>query len=342
MIPARRSITRCSALLIIVFACCPLAGSAGEGAGEQASQESIHPSNNADLWRQVRSGTPQTTKVHGVEAGVLIQSRGETWRELRPPLAMLAGVLLALSLSALTAFYLWRGPIETEAAATGRLIERFDLADRVAHWAMAISFVVMAATGMVLSFGKYVLLPLVGYTLFSWVAMTSKNVHNLLGPVFLLSLGYFIVRYVKDSLPRRYDIDWLRKFGGMFSRQHVPSGRFNAGEKTLFWGLVCGFSIVLCASGLVLDFPNMGQGRSIMQDANIIHFCIAVLAIAAALFHIYLGTIGVKGAYAAMRGGVVDETWAREHHEIWYEEVRSGKARQHFVALPGVSKSVAS
>jgi formate dehydrogenase subunit gamma len=317
--------------LIALLACPPALASADTAAQEQARQQTSQPGNNAPLWRQARSGAPQTTTARGVEAGVLIQSRGETWRELRPPLALMGGVLLALALSALGAFYAWRGPIATTQPPTGKLIERFNYADRLAHWTTGISFVVLAATGTVLTFGKYLLLPVLGYTLFSWLAAAAKNTHNFAGPLFALSLLYFIARYIRDNLPRRWDIDWLLRFGGMFSGAHVPSGRFNAGEKTLFWGLVCLFSAILCATGLVLDFPNAGQGRALMQSANVIHVVIAMLAIAAALFHIYLGTIGVKGAYAAMRNGTVDESWAREHHEIWYEEVKAGHSRQHFV-----------
>jgi formate dehydrogenase subunit gamma len=128
-----------------------------------------------------------------------------------------------------------------------------------------------------------------------------------------------------------YDLQWIKVFGGMLSKtgNHVPSGRFNAGEKALFWGLVCFFSVVLCVSGVVLLFPNFDQGRSLMQTANVVHVVCALLAIAMACFHIFLGTIGMKGAYDAMHTGYVDETWAKEHHEIWYDEVKAGKSRQH-------------
>ena len=317
-------------LLVCAFASGALAEPKADLAAEQAQQQVTQPGNNAPLWREVRSGASHSTNARGIEAGVLIQSRGQTWRKLRPPLAFAGGALLAACLAALAAFYFWRGPIAVSAPPTGRLIERFDLLDRATHWTMGISFAVLAATGLVLSFGKYVLLPVIGYTLFAWLAVAAKGLHNFVGPLFMLSLPFFIVRFVRDNLPRLYDLDWMLKFGGMFSGRHVPSGRFNAGEKTLFWGLVCFFSLVLCASGLVLDFPNFGQGRGTMQSANLVHFATALLAIAASLFHVYLGTLGVSGAYRAMRNGTVDETWAREHHELWYEDVKAGRSRQHF------------
>jgi formate dehydrogenase subunit gamma len=298
---------------------------------DQRQRQVAQPGNNAPVWREVRSGEAHTTNVHGVEAGVLIQSRGQTWRQLRPWIASAGGMLLALCVAALALFYRWRGPIAVSAKPTGRLIERFDPLDRAAHWSLAISFVVLAVTGLTLSFGKYLLLPVIGHTLYSLLAVTAKNLHNFIGPLFFFSLVFFIVRYAKDSLPRLHDIDWMRKGGGLFSGKHVPSGRFNAGEKTLYWGLVCCFCAILSVSGFVLDFPNFEQGRSTMQTANVVHWFFALAAIAASLFHIYLGTIGVEGAYQAMRHGLVDETWAKEHHEIWYEEVKAGKSKQHWV-----------
>ena len=134
--------------------------------------------------------------------------------------------------------------------------------------------------------------------------------------------------FVRDNLPKAHDAQWIAKFGGMLDRSgktHVPSGKFNAGEKALFWVLVCFLSLVLVVTGLILDFPNFDQTRSTMQITNLLHLGAAMLAIAMACFHIYLGTIGMRGAYDAMRYGYVDETWAKEHHEYWYNDVASGR-----------------
>jgi formate dehydrogenase subunit gamma len=214
------------------------------------------------------------------------------------------------------------------------MIQRFTPMDRIAHWSMAISFVVLAITGLIMTFGKYILIPTVGYTINAWLVTLSKNVHNFVGPIFAFALAFFIVRYIRDNLPKSYDGKWLAKAGGMLSGEHVPSGRFNAGEKVLFWVLVFTLSTILVISGLVLNFPNFGQSRAVMQLSNVAHFVAAMLGIAMAMFHIYLGTVGMKGAYEAMRYGYVDETWAKEHHEIWYEEVKAGKARQKFAEPP--------
>jgi formate dehydrogenase subunit gamma len=182
----------------------------------------------------------------------------------------------------------------------------------------------------------------IGYTLFAWLANFSKNLHNFVGPIFSVALPIFILMFIRDNLPRAYDIKWIARFGGMLDKKggHVPSGRFNAGEKALFWGLVVVISIVLVVTGYILNFPNFGQTRSTMQTANVLHMVFGLLGIAMACFHIYLGTVGMRGAYQAMRTGYVDETWAKEHHEYWYEEVKAGRSRQKYAQdVPAETRS---
>jgi formate dehydrogenase subunit gamma len=300
---------------------------AAQAAAEQ-QQRIDQPLNNQPVWKEIRSGEPQITTVRGRETNVLIQPEGQTWRAVRVPIATAGGWLFAVVLLGLMGFYAWRGSIELTHPPTGRMIERFSSVKRIAHWTIAISFVALAISGLVLTFGKAVLLPLIGYTLFSWLAILAKNVHNFTGPLFAIVLPIIIALFAADNLPRSYDWQWVRKFGGMLDRTgktHVPSGKFNAGEKALFWLLVCVLSVVLAVSGLVLNFPNFNQTRATMQLANVVHLTTAMLAVATVCFHIYLGTIGMRGAYDGMRYGYVDETWAKEHHEYWYNDVVAGK-----------------
>lgn len=277
--------------------------------------------NNVRLWQDVRAGQPQFTTVRGIETGVLIQSGGETWRELRNgPITLYGGILLCVVLAALAIFYRLRGPIRLKTPATGRLVARFNLVERTAHWSMAGSFVILALSGLNMLFGKHVLMPLIGHTLFSWLAILCKNLHNFIGPLFLLSIVVSFFIFVKDNLWSKADALWLAKLGGLFSGEDVPSWRFNFGEKAWFWGgLVC-LGLTLSISGFVLDFPNFDQGRGLMQWANIVHVLAALLFTSMALAHIYIGTIGMEGSIEGMRDGFVDEAWAKEHHELWYEE----------------------
>ncbi|MCC7328176.1 MAG: formate dehydrogenase subunit gamma [Burkholderiales bacterium] len=297
-----------------------------EQAKQQVMQQRVQPLNNQPVWSAVRSGEPQITGVRGRETNVLIQPEGQTWRAARVPLAAVGGFLFALTLVAIAVFYVWRGPISLKSPPTGRMIERFTLVERAVHWGVAITFVTLALTGLVVTFGKAVLLPLIGYTLFSWLATLSKWLHNFVGLVLVVLLPIMIVMFLRTNLFRAYDWTWLKKAGGMFSRTHVPAGKANAGQKLLFWLMVVASGITLCVTGLILDFPNFDQTRQTMQITNIVHMVAAMVGTILVAGHIYLGTIGMRGALDAMRTGYVDETWAKEHHEYWYNEVKSGKS----------------
>ena len=176
------------------------------------------------------------------------------------------------------------------------------------------------------------LLPLIGYTLFSWLATLAKNLHNFIGPILIIAVPWMFVRYLRYNGIGIDDVKWFINIVDYFKGHEYPSGKFNAGEKLVFWFVLVLFSTILIVSGLVLVFPNFNQTRATMQVANVVHMIAAYLAMALACVHIYLGTIGMKGAYRAMRDGYVDESWAEHHHLRWYEEVVAGTAREKFVA----------
>jgi formate dehydrogenase subunit gamma len=206
------------------------------------------------------------------------------------------------------------------------MIERFTPLERAAHWANAIAFVVLAVSGTVMAFGKFFLLPILGHTLFGWITFLLKNAHNVAGPLFAVSLVIVIVTFARDNLPRAGDLGWLLKGGGLFGGKEIPSHRFNAGEKLVFWGGVLVLGLVVVASGLVLDdvVPGFAPLRGDMQIAHMVHATATVLMVAMFMGHIYIGTIGMKGAYDGMRTGYVDEAWAKEHHELWFDDIQAG------------------
>jgi formate dehydrogenase subunit gamma len=298
-------------------------------AKEQAERQVTQPLNNAPLWRDVRSGQAspyQTTTVRGVDTNVLIQTQGQIWREIRNgPVTVYGGWLIIIVPLLIGLYYLFKGPLKLRDKPTGRMIQRFSTWERIVHWTTAISFVILAVTGLVILFGKYVLLPILGYSLFSWLATLSKYLHNFVGPLFVIGTVLTFISFVKDSVPKAIDWLWIRKAGGLFSGEHVPAGKFNAGQKVWFWVGVTALGVALSATGLVMLFPNFEQGRLLMQQMTVIHAVAGVLFIAMAFGHIYIGTIGMERAYEAMRNGQVDETWAKEHHEYWYDEVVRGK-----------------
>ena len=305
---------------------------------DQQQRRIDQPGNNAPVWREVRKeGQEHFTSIKGRETGVLVQSAGDTWRRIRNgPITFYGGWLIVIVCLIIAAIYFGKGPINLHEKPTGRLMERFGIAERWAHWVMGISFCVLGITGLIILFGKHVLLPIIGYTLFAWLTALSKNLHNFVAPLFIASLLVFIVMYMKDNLPEKGDGAWLANGWKMFAGEHLPSGRFNAGEKVWFWVGVVILCLILSVTGLILLFPNFDQMRATMQLANILHAVSAVLVIGLGLGHIYMGTIGVEGAYRNMRDGVTDETWAKEHHEYWYNDVKSGKIAAKSGAAPQI------
>jgi formate dehydrogenase subunit gamma len=279
------------------------------------------------------SERPQYASIPGAERNRLIQGAGREWRAFRNgPLTRYGGYFFAVVLAVLTVFYLTIGPLKVHGQPTGRLIERFNAVERASHWLMAFCFVALALTGIVILWGKHIILPWLGYTGFSWLTIISKNAHNFVGPLFIFSLVLMFLLYVKDNLPAAHDIDWLKKAGGMFGGPHVPSGKFNAGEKIWFWLGIGLLGAAVSVTGVILDFPNWNQVREIMQEANVVHAVCAIFFVGISFGHMYLGTLGVPGAYGAMHDGYVDESWAKEHHEIWYNEVKANKRPEKFVA----------
>jgi len=298
-----------------------------------AQRQQSQPLNNAPVWREIRSGAPQVTTVVGRETNVLIQPQGESWRALRVPMVFGGGMLVALSLLGLAVTYLVIGSLDLGPGEKhgGRIIERFSPMDRYAHWFLAIIWVALAITGLILSLGKSVLLPLIGYTLFSWLAILSKNLHNFVGPLLIVAIPWMFVRYVRNNGIGIEDFRWFMNIFGYFKGHDYPSERFNAGEKLVFWVVLVLLSTLLVISGVVLVFPNFDQTRSTMQWANVAHVICAYGAIALALVHMYLGTIGQVGSYRAMRYGYVDESWAKHHHLRWHQAVVEGRVPQKVV-----------
>ncbi len=303
----------------------------------QQQRQITQPLNNQPVWSEVRSGAPAYTSIPGRETNVLIQPQGQTWRAARVPIMFWGGLLFALAVVGLAVVHALRGTVETPHRPGDRIIERFSPADRYAHWLMAITWVTMAITGLVMSLGKSVLLPLIGYTLFSWLAALAKNLHNFAGPILIIATPWLIARFLRDNGISGRDFAWLANLKGFFTDHETPSGRFNGGEKIVFWLMLVLATPVLVISGLVLLFPNFDQTRLTMQLANGVHMITAYLAMALASVHIYIGTLGVAGAYRAMRDGYVDESWALHHHKLWYEDVIAGRARQHVVDVGEVS-----
>ncbi len=275
----------------------------------------------AELWNEVRGrqAAPATTQVQGRDSQVLVNEWGEHFRDYRRQrFVRYSGYLLAGVVSLLLLYHLLHGGLEV--TESGRKVLRFELTERIVHWLLAGVFLLLTVTGVVLAFGRFVVLPWSGPEVFAVIASASKEGHNLFGPLFIVALLWFFVLFVGRNLPRLVDIYWLIRAGGMLGGGHPAAGFFNGGEKIWFWILTIG-GLAVSTSGVVLDFPALVEGRNPLVLALVVHGIAAVVLIAASFGHMYLGTLGVKGSLEGMKSGLVDEAWAHAHHVLWYEEL---------------------
>tara|TARA_R110001606_G_scaffold361754_7_gene515254 strand:+ start:168488 stop:169504 length:1017 start_codon:yes stop_codon:yes gene_type:complete len=294
---------------------------------QQAQEQQTNP--RSDYWRLVRENTKGYSAVKGRETNELIQGSGQNWRQLRNgPIATYGSWLIGFTLAVLALFYMWRGKVELTHPRTGQTIERWTLNERRMHWLTAGLFVILGITGMSLLYGRLVLIPLFGHHGFSAYAEIAKWVHNVLGPVFMVSLLSMIVVWFKNNFLNKIDLEWFKAFGGMVGDKHPSAEKLNGGEKLWFWTLAT-VGVALCLTGLVLDFPNFDQEREIIQISHLIHVLTALILTSFAFGHIYIGTIGTEGALEGMVTGQVDTAWAEQHHDLWVKSVLNKESDSH-------------
>ncbi len=259
--------------------------------------------------------------IPDTRAAVLIQPAGRTWDYFHEVILHRLGAIVILGMIALLALgYVLLGRLRIESGRSGIKVRRFNGFERFSHWLTAASFVLLGLTGLNITFGKFLLLPVLGADAFSDFAQISKYVHNFVGFSFIVGLSLIVVLWIKDNIPRKVDIEWVKRGGGFIKSKHVSAGRFNAGEKMVFW-FVLGAGIAVVASGLLLLFPFYVTNIAGMQIAQVVHAVVAVLFVAVILAHIYIGTLGTEGAFEAMGSGDVDLNWAKEHHDLWLADV---------------------
>jgi formate dehydrogenase subunit gamma len=261
--------------------------------------------------------------IPDTRSAVLIQPAGRRWDYFHEITLHWVGAVVILGMIALLALaYLVMGRIRISAGRSGRKVTRFNAFERFSHWLTAVSFVLLGLTGLNITFGKIVLLPVMGPSAFSDLAQTAKYIHNLVSFAFVLGLLLIMTLWLKDNIPRRVDVDWIKQGGGFIKHKHAPAGRFNAGEKAVFW-FALGAGAAVSISGFLLLFPFYVTNIAGMQLAQVVHALIAVLFVAVILAHIYIGTLGMEGAFEAMGTGKVDLNWAKEHHDQWLAQISS-------------------
>lgn len=276
---------------------------------------------DAEIWRQVRQGDAGTVSIPDRKAAVLVQSEGDNWRSWRNgPILVVGAVMFWLMFFVVYGFYQIRGKVKISAGRSGRMILRFKFIERFAHWLTAGSFILLAITGVNLLYGKHVLIPILGKETFAALTQYGKYIHNYVAFAFMTGLVLIFVIWVRDNIWDRYDLNWIKKGGGLLlPNEHPPAAKFNFGQKTVFWA-VMGCGLVLSATGLNLLFPFMFTDLQGMQWIQAIHATVSQIICMLMVAHIYIGTVGMEGAYTAMSTGYVDENWAKEHHGAWFDE----------------------
>jgi len=191
--------------------------------------------------------------------------------------------------------------------------------ERFVHWMTATCFIILAISGLNVTFGRPLLLPLIGFETFSEWSQWAKYAHNYLSFPFAIGVVVIFLMWIAGNIPNKVDVEWLKRGGGIVGHDHPPAYRFNAGQKAIYWAQVLG-GLAVAVTGYMLMFPFYLTDIAGMQAAQMIHGIVAVLFVALMLAHIYIGTIGMEGAFEAMGEGTVDVNWAKEHHALWLEQ----------------------
>ena len=276
------------------------------------------------LLNALKEGDKITGRVSIPDAmsASLIQPAGRDWRDFqRSTLPIIGGVAIIGMLVLLAIFLMVRGKIRVEHGFSGRKILRFAAFERFTHWLTASCFIMLALSGLNISFGRMLILPLFGAEAFS-----AMSAYGQIGPQLS---GVSVHARPRDHVP---DLDQgqhsrassicngsSRAAACCANGQHPPAKRFNAGQKGIFWIVIIG-GVLMSLSGWFLLFPYVPADVTTLQFWTVIHAVIAMLFIAAMLAHIYIGSVGMEGAFDAMGTGEVDLNWAKEHHALWVEE----------------------
>jgi len=279
------------------------------------------------LLKQLHDGViAGQVSIPDKKAANLIHPAGRNWQTFHTTtLRWIGGIAILGILVILIIYYLWRGKIMIEEGRSGRTIQRFNMFERFVHWLTAVTFVILGITGLNITFGRSLILPWLGPSAFSDWSEWAKFAHNYLSFAFTIGVVLMFLMWIANNIPTKTDLEWFKGGGGMFGGHEPPAYKFNGGEKLIYWIVVIGGGLA-AVTGYVLLFPFYGTTVSGMELAQIVHSTVGMLYIAAMFTHIYMGTIGVEGAFEGMVDGTVDANWAKERHSLWYEEEKQSGA----------------
>ena len=322
-----------------MIACVLMCGALLTGTADAQQPTRVNPDGDAvseqkllDALKGDQSNITGRISIPDSRAGSLIQPAGRDWRSYRDTTLPRVGLVSIVGmLVLLVAFLVLRGRIRVDGGLSGALVQRFTSVERFGHWLIATSFVVLALSGLNVTYGRQLLLPLVGPEMFTSISQIAKYMHNYMSFAFVLGLVMVFLMWAIHNLPMPVDFKWIAAGGGIVGDKHPPAGKFNAGQKLIFWTTILGgVSLAISGFGLMFPFYTLPAGVPLgsytstiagIQTLSMVHGLVAMLMIAVILAHIYIGTVGMQGAFWAMGRGMVDTNWARQHHSIWAERV---------------------
>ena len=288
-----------------------------------AQDTPVRSADEVQLFQELQGNVQGRVSIPDQRSATLIQPGGKEWRDFwRETSPWVGGLFIGGMVVFLALFYLIKGRIPIEGGRSGETITRFNGVDRFAHWLTASTFIVLAITGLNIAYGRAILLPLIGPEAFTAFSEVGKLAHNFLSFPFTLGVLLMFALWVKDNIPSRLDAEWFAAGGGLFGHRHAHSRRFNGGQKFIFWSVVI-LGLAISATGYILMFPFVVTDLAGMQLSHIIHSVLSMIMIAIILAHIYIGSLGMEGAFEAMGSGEVDLNWAEAHHDLWAEEQRA-------------------
>ena len=332
-------------------------GAGGAPVGGQVPGDSLGSKSDADLWRAIKGGDRGNVSIPDAKAGVMVQQQGEVWRNVHNVTVPKFGAYVILGMIGLLAlFFAIRGRLRISSGRAGITITRFTMLERAGHWLTASSFVILALTGLNILYGRSLLIPLIGKEAFAVITEGGKYIHNYVAFAFIAGLVFIFVNWVANNIPNRHDLVWLAKGGGLLvPGVHPPARKFNAGQKIIFWlTILGGVSVSLSGWALLFPFstsfmthtfdlfhlvglhpaewlglPEPPYSPMMEQQMNQVwHGLMALFLTAVIVAHIYIGTVGMEGGFDAMGSGEVDLNWAREHHNLWVEELEANLDRE--------------
>ena len=301
---------------------------AADSTAQAASQSEV-------VWQALKEGATGYTTSQSEFHGQPINSYDPRILPLRSDI-LAPGLMLALfgMIGVFILFIMVNGISKLHHGYSGKMVFRWSKRDVAIHWLGAIPCLLLILTGLMLLAGRFFVEPVLGQGAFASMMALVKPVHDVMAFPFMAGWLLMTLLWAKNQIPAKYDLDWFLVVGGYinfgpFKGKHPDAGFANAGEKLWFWTFAA-FGLVISLSGIVLLFPQYVEpSRTLSLLAIIAHGASAIILCAFSIVHIFMATVMSEGGMECMVSGYCDENWAKQHHNVWYDEIKADGTLQY-------------